>query len=405
MSVGAQSFRDQLDRLLDERGWNLPRLAERSGYSRGYLWEVRAGRKPPSGTLLHDLDTAFETQGTLAASWQEEDGGNVQRRQVLAGFAALPALGKRPLMGGLGTVLLHPGSAGQPLTWARLHEMRNAARNDFAAVRYSELAARLPRLISAAVASRDQSAHDQRAPFHALLADAYILGNELAIKMHDTGFAGIMADRAVQEAHASGDPLEVARAAWRASIVLRRSRHRGEASAVIIDGAEQLYRSTALSDPRHAAQYARMLCCHAYTAAMDDSRDTAYTLLSQAREVIKEHGQRYFTFDDARLYGISVARAVGDYGQAIAFSQEVTAGALASDERRARRLEDTAIAWWGRGRAAETFQALLAAERISVQEVRERPWARRLTLNLLSCGPGVTGLSGLREFAVRSGVI
>ncbi|MFI0792199.1 hypothetical protein ACH4OY_05775 [Micromonospora rubida] len=74
---------------------------------------------------------------------------------------------------------------------------------------------------------------------------------------------------------------------------------------------------------------------------------------------------------------------------------------IVSPERRARYWQDTALALHGRGRPRATFQALLAAERDTPQEVRFRPWAQQLTTDLLTRGHN---LPGVREFANRVGV-
>ncbi|WP_328369034.1 hypothetical protein OHQ88_27415 [Micromonospora zamorensis] len=56
-----------------------------------------------------------------------------------------------------------------------------------------------------------------------------------------------------------------------------------------------------------------------------------------------------------------------------------------------------------RSRPQATFQALLAAERDTPQEVRFRPWAQQLTADLLSRNSH--SLPGVREFAGRVGVL
>ena len=55
--------------------------------------------------------------------------------------------------------------------------------------------------------------------------------------------------------------------------------------------------------------------------------------------------------------------------------------------------------WHAMGDRKRTFAALLGVERVAPQEVR-RPALRALTADLLY-GPGA--LTGLREFAVRTG--
>ncbi len=68
-----------------------------------------------------------------------------------------------------------------------------------------------------------------------------------------------------------------------------------------------------------------------------------------------------------------------------------------------RYWEDTALALYGRGRPAEALRALLAAEHVAPQEVRNVPWARDLTTNLLA-GPNQGHRTELRNLASRVGV-
>lgn len=333
----------------------------------------------------------------------------MRRRYVLQGLSAsavvLPALAlaRSPMVSDLDNGLFIPQTGAEPVTLDRMRQLVAMVRAHFAACEFRQLAAAMPRLIAIAHASRDAAVYDTRARFDALLSTVYVTGNELAIKLHENPVAWVMADRAVAAAVASGDPMTIAKARWRAAISLRRSKHPHTASSLITTAAQDLHRSTSLESGQAAGFFARMLCCAAYTAALAERRADAYDLLAHAREVVIEHRASSFGFADIDLYGISVARSVGDFGQAVQYSQQVPVGALATVERRTRFYEDSAIAWWGKGRPDKTYQAMLAAEAIAPQEVRYRPWAHRLTTNLLGCGQR-TGLPGLREFAGRIGV-
>ncbi|MCT2281251.1 hypothetical protein M3G91_26965, partial [Micromonospora chalcea] len=106
---------------------------------------------------------------------------------------------------------------------------------------------------------------------------------------------------------------------------------------------------------------------------------------------------------DLAVYKISVSRVLGDYGTAVDYARQVDPARIVMPERRARYWEDTALALHGRGRPQATFQALLAAERDTPQEVRYRPWAQQLTTELLNRDS--RNLLGVREFASRIGLI
>src|SRR4029079_1815485 len=136
------------------------------------------------------------------------------------------------------------------------------------------------------------------------------------------------------------------------------SKHAHAASSVISRAAEELRRATELETPDDAGFYVRMLCCTAYTEALADRADNAYSLLTTARETVSAHPYSPFGFDAVDLYAITVARAAGDFGHAVALSGEVRGARLDSVGRVPRFWDDTAIAWWGAGRPDKTFEAL-----------------------------------------------
>lgn len=85
----AESFHHQLQKLLRERGWKIPKLAQVTGYSRGYLWELATGKnsKRPSLELVTDLDQALDAAGALIMAWGGAD--DVNRREALRDLSAL----------------------------------------------------------------------------------------------------------------------------------------------------------------------------------------------------------------------------------------------------------------------------------------------------------------------------
>jgi len=280
-----------------------------------------------------------------------------------------------------------------------------AAKADFRACRYSQLARRLPHLIAQATVGRDGAPAGKVEQASARLAQAYGVATQLLIKLHDDGMAWSTSDRAVQAARASGDPLVVAEATRLAATVLRRTRHRDGAQRLVLHAAQQLDADTGLTDLRLTAMYGKLLAVAAYTAAMRDDRDAAWTLLGEAEDAARRVGGDADRFNplDLAVYKISVARVLGDFGAAVDYARQVDPTRITVPERRARYWEDTALALHGRGLRAGAFQALLAAERDTPQEVRYRPWAQNLTRELMSTDTRGT-LTGVRELAARIGV-
>jgi hypothetical protein len=296
-------------------------------------------------------------------------------------------------------------TAAAPLPGKQLTAQLAAAKADFRACRYSQLARRVPRLLAQATAARDSAPVDQAGQASGRMAQAYCITTQLLIKLYDDGMAWSTADRAVQTARASGDPMIIAEANRLAATVLRRTRHRDGAQHLVLHAAQQLNADTGLTDSRQTAMYGQLLAVAAYTAAMRDDRETAWTLLGEAEDAARRADTtdaEPFNPLDLAVYKISVARVLGDYGAAVDYARLVDPIRIPSPERRTRYWEDTALALYSRGRPAAAFQALLAAEHDTPQEVRYRPWAQHLTQNLMSANTH-GALPGIHDFAQRIG--
>jgi hypothetical protein len=293
-----------------------------------------------------------------------------------------------------------------PLPSHQLSAQIAAASADFRACRYAQLARRLPRLLAQAEATRADAPTDRAARTATLLAQAYGVATQLLTKLHYDGMACTTADRAVQAAKLGGDPVAGAESARLAATVLRRTRHRDGAQRLVLNAAQQLETDTGLTRPVQIAKYGELLAVAAYTAALCDDRDTAWTLLAEADDATGRAGDTSGPLSplDLAVYKISVARVLGDYGIAADYSRQVEPARITAPERRARYWQDTALALHGRGRADQAFRALLAAERDTPQEVRYRPWALHLTQELLSMDAR-NALPGVRDFAGRIGAV
>jgi hypothetical protein len=291
-----------------------------------------------------------------------------------------------------------------PLPPDQLAAQIAASAADFRACRYTQLARRLPRLLAQAEATRADARTDTAARAAALLAQAYGVATQLLIKLHDDGMACTTADRAVQAAKLGGDPVASAESARLAATVLRRTRRRDGAQRLVLHAAQQLESDTGLTRPAQIAKYGELLAVAAYTAAMRDDRDTAWSLLGEADDATRRAGDGTGPLStlDLAVYKISVARVLGDFGSAVDYARQVDPAQITAPERRARYWEDTALALHGRGRADQAFHALLAAERDTPQEVRYRPWALHLTQELLTADTR-SALPGVRDFARRIG--
>lgn len=407
-------------------GLTLEQLAAAGGYSASTLSRLESRRR-----RIRDVDelrqladlydvpvhlfglatTTADADGSNLARTADGGGDTVHRRNFLAGAAAVgvstalpaPPAAAAPTGNTIEDVLFGRLTA-EPLPAQQLAAQLAAARADYQAARYTRLARRLPKLLAQATASRTAAGVDDTAPACERLAAAYGIAAQLLLKLHDNGLACATADRAVQAAAAGNDPLIMAESRRLAATVLRRIHHRDSAQQLVLDAAAQLRDTGPTPDAARSAMYGQLLAVAAYTAAIRDDRDTAWTLLDEAEQPARQAGSSArFNTTEIAVYRISVARTLGDYGAAVDFARKVDPRTITGAERRARFWQDASLALHGRGRLDAAFETLLAAERDVPEEVRYRPWAQQLTGALLAA-PASRGLSGIRAFAARVGV-
>ncbi|WP_051467197.1 hypothetical protein [Actinomadura oligospora] len=273
--------------------------------------------------------------------------------------------------------------------------------------RYAEAARGLPRLISAASAGRDDTAGQERARYSALLAQAYILSCELAVKRNENTLAWVSGDRALQAARASGVPSVVAASSLAVGMSMRRVGRCDSAVRLLTGTASDLVQHTRPS-PETLADYGSLLCAASYAAAQGGRDGVALDLLDEAERAAvrlggtsaRTAGHRSFTQTNVHVYRISVCTALGDTAAALDAADRVRPHRLGSAERRQRFVIDKARALVRHGRTADAFVLLGAAEATAPEEYR-RPSVRALVGNIIQA-PGPKP-PGLYEMAARIG--
>lgn len=282
------------------------------------------------------------------------------------------------------------------------------ATNDFHAARYNQLALSLPRFVPAARAVRDAASADERSAACTLLAEAYIVAANFAVKLNEDTLAWIAADRALQAAQDGDDPLTLADARRAVATVLRRTGSRTSAREFLAAAARGIEpRGRAPAD--QLAMYGTLLEVAAYTAAVDGSRSAAAELIGEARGTAARLDsavpRRFTTFGPASivLYRVSIDQVLGDSGTAIEHARKLSPAAIATPERKGRYWIDVARAFHQWNKPEPCYRALLSAERAAPDEVRYRPPVHRITEDLLRADNRRT-LPGLREFASRIGM-
>jgi transcriptional regulator with XRE-family HTH domain len=347
-----------------------------------------------------------------------QDGDDVRRRDMIAGtaaFAGAAALGRAPVaagvprrpVAGLEDVLYGQADA-VPVDPGRLRAAITVARGDFRDARYDRVPAVLPKIIAVAQATRDNAGGAERAEASGLLADAYLLAADFAVKVNDDPLSWTTSDRALQAALASGDPLVVADARRAVATAMRRAHHPARAVDMLIRACRDI-EPDGHPGPDQLATYGNLLTVAAYTAATAGNRHAAGEYMAEAASSARRLGSatssRQPAFGQAglTLYQVSIAQVLGDSGTAIDHARSIRAVDIPTLERQGRYWVDVARAWHQWGKPEACYRALLAAEHAAPAEVRYRPPVHRMAEDLIRADTR-SSLPGLRDFARRVGV-
>lgn len=356
---------------------------------------------------------------TLGTPGGEGEGDPVRtRRQMLANLAVTaaaamgaPVAGATPakteearlgetLTAGLRDAMLGlnpttPGASPDVLA-AELHR----ASADFNDCAYSSLALRLPRLISAAHRSTDDSFQ--------VLAQAYLLATRILIKLDEPQLGWMAADRARQFATTFGAPLAVAEAARQQAVLARKAGWHDQALTLALNAADD----PALRELGNtgAAQRGLLIQCAAYTVAHQRDQAGMRELTAEATAIAKTLGavthlrdtNGGFSRATVQLHLISAETTAGDPSAAISAADALAPQALPTTERRALYFTDRAKAFAQWGRRDECIRALLQAEYWAPQETHARPAVKSLVSGLLLSGRTTPELRGI---AARTGVL
>lgn len=335
---------------------------------------------PAAGTTARPASAS----STVTGRTNREDGeeGPVRRRQLMANLAMTAAAAATahfpgphaidlPQDGALGDLLVCRvrdamlGLAGGPdrVVAGEVAAGLAAALADFQGCRYSRLAVRLPRLISA---GHLLAADADTAQVSRLLAGIYTLATRLLIKLDDQQLGWMAGDRAKIFAAGGGDPLLEAEAARNLAVLARKAGWHAQAATIALTAAG----SPGLrgSDPRLAAGRGLLIQSAAYTAARAQDSDGMRELTSQALALAEDIGggnvlrdQGEFSPATVALHLISAETFAGDPSTAVATAVHLVPASLPTTERRARYWTDTARAYARWGRRDEAVNALLAA--------------------------------------------
>jgi hypothetical protein len=281
----------------------------------------------------------------------------------------------------------------------RIWKLRQAAH-------YQELTADLPHALTRARGAGKDPEAGQQPTGLAALTHLYNAASSLAKSLGSFELAGIAADRAVQAAERTADPLLAGAAAYRMANVLLSAGHLGSARILAISAADRL-RPVMTATFSHTSMWGALLATAAQAAARDHAAAEARELLGASKVAAdllpSEQADLFSIFGPASwlIHAVNIAADLGDGAEAIRRAAQVPARRLPPflAERRTFLLLGKARGHALSNDVTSATSALLEAEQAAPEEIRHNPEARSLASRLLSVSQGRDNL--LHELAAR----
>jgi hypothetical protein len=269
----------------------------------------------------------------------------------------------------------------------RIWKLRQASR-------YLELAAELPQALAKARCCEALVDLAGQPTGLAALTHLYNAASSVAKSLGAFELAGIAADRAVQTASRTADPLLAGAAAYRLANVLLSAGQLGSARFLAISAADRL-RPVMTATASHTSMWGALLATAAQAAAKEQAAAEAWELLGSAKVAAdllpSEQADLFSIFGPVSwlIHAVSIAADLGDGSEAIRRASLVPAGRLQPflAERKTFLLLGKARGHALRHDVGSAAAALLEAEHAAPEEIRHNSDARRLILHLLSASP------------------
>jgi hypothetical protein len=287
---------------------------------------------------------------------------------------------------------------------AHVWELAHTSRFDALGERLATL---LPQLEYAVRRTRGPG----RRPLSRLLAVAYQAAAAAFAQVDDPEAAWIAADRSVQAGEDSGQPLQVIAGLFRMAHAFLRLQRLELAEHVASSAAGALADRVQDPDcpPQELSLFGAAHLVLAVIAARDNNRAQARKHINVARTIARRVGGDRNDFNtefgptNVEIHAVSIAVDLGDAGEALEVAAGLDVSGL-SAERQAHFQLDLARAHAQRRHLGEATAALLAAERLSPEQIHAHALVRETIYDMLALS-GRRPTQDLQELAQRCGAI
>ncbi len=267
----------------------------------------------------------------------------------------------------------------------------------FQHAKYGALAKALPTLIRDAQAADLASEGDAVRSSAYLLAEVYEIASSTLRKLGEHDLAWLAADRATMVCQRTGDELLAALATDQVAAALHALGRVRPALEIAVSVANQVApKDHADATPQRLSVYGMVLLRGALAAARLGDAATVRELLSAAEDAAKQVGDENFYWTsfgptNVAFYQVAAEVELGEAARALRTNDGIDPEGYAAmlPERRASHMLEVARAYAQVGDLPRAGETLVEADRVAPHEIRCRPDAQELVVELMRRSNGV----------------
>jgi transcriptional regulator with XRE-family HTH domain len=371
-------FGRRVAELRKSRGFTQQDLAARLGKTSSWVSQVERGVLP-----VQRLDVLRDLAEALGVSLQrlEPAAPTTETEEPQSPPATNDLDGARLLISGNPAldVLLPPAtpSPQPPLPMADLAAQVDRIWDLAHSSQFAELSVALRQAVPALEHATRTAPDEERTAALKLLSRTYQALSASFVRQDEADAAWVAADRSIQAAEASGEPLEVCAGTFRlaqAFVRLKRLDQAEYAAQRAVDVLEAHIRGRTAT-PQELSVTGALHLVLAMVHSRGSRRPEAKQEIDKARTIAQTMGEDRNDYDlefgptNVDLWAVAIAVELGDAGEAIDIGEAIDAAHL-SNERQARLLMDMGRAYAQRRQVGEALDVLLRAEELAPEMVQ-----------------------------------
>lgn len=384
-------------------------FADRLGKSKSWVDKVERGvRRLDKFSTIAEIANVLNVDVSVLM-----DGGPGQSNRA-RGPRTTPGIDVSEIRAALERYDKIAGPLASPAPAMPLTELRKAVDHAWMAFQhanYVALAKMLPKLIRDAQTAGNAVEDDAARSGAYLLAEVYQIASSTLRKLGEHDLAWLAADRATMVCQRAGDELLAALATEQVAAALSALGRVRPALEISMTVANQVApEDHHNAPPERLSVYGMVLLRGALAAARLGDAYTVRELLAAAEAVAKDVGDGNFYWTcfgptNVALYQVAAEVELGEAARALRTSEGIDPDGYAAmlPERRASHLLNVARACTQVGDLQRAAESLVEADRLAPNEVRCRPMAQELVVDLMR-RTGSTPIPGLMEIVDQIGL-